>query len=42
MIDDAILIVMMIVAAGFAWLWLIEQKRKRNRKDALQQTEIER
>jgi cbb3-type cytochrome oxidase subunit 3 len=41
MIDDAILIVMAIFAIGFAWLWFIEQKKKRKRKEALQQKEIE-
>ena len=40
MIEYAILIVMVIFAIGFAWLWFIEQKRKR--KEALQQKEIER
>jgi len=29
MIDDAILIVMVIFAVGFAWLWFIEQRKKR-------------
>ena len=42
MIDDTILIVMVISAIGFAWLWFIEQKKKRKRKEALQQKEIER
>ena len=40
MIDYAIFIVMVIFAIGFAWLWLIEQKKKR--KEALQQKEVER
>ncbi len=31
MIDDAILIVMVIAAIGFAWLWFIERKKKRKR-----------
>jgi hypothetical protein len=39
MIEYAILIVMVIFAAGFAWLWLIEQKK---RKAARRQKEIER
>jgi hypothetical protein len=39
MIEYAILIVMVIFAAGFAWLWLIEQKK---RKEARRQKEIER
>jgi hypothetical protein len=28
---------MVIFAVGFAWLWFIEQKKKRKRKEALQQ-----
>jgi hypothetical protein len=39
MIEYAILIVMVIFAGGFAWLWLIEQKK---RKEARRQKEIER
>jgi len=31
MIEYAILIVMVIFAGGFAWLWLIEQKREKRR-----------
>ena len=42
MIEYAILIVMVSFAIGFAWLWFIEQKKKRMRKEALQQEEIER
>jgi hypothetical protein len=42
MIEYAILIVMATFAIGFAWLWVIEQKKKRKRKEALQQKEIER
>ena len=42
MIEYAILIVMVIFAVGFAWLWFIEQKKKRKRKEALQQKEAER
>ena len=41
MIEYAILIVMVVFAAGFAWLWVIEQRKRRRRK-ALQQKEIER
>ena len=41
MIEYAILIVMVTFAIGFAWLWFIEQKKKRKRKEALQQKEIE-
>jgi len=36
MIEYAILIVMVISTIGFVWLWLIEQKKKRTRKEALQ------
>ena len=36
MIDDAILIAMVIFAVGFAWLWFIEQKKKKKRKEVLQ------
>ena len=32
MIEYAILIVMVSFAIGFAWLWFIEQKKKRNGK----------
>ena len=42
MIEYAILFVMVIFTLGFAWLWFIEQKKKRKRKEALQQKEIER
>jgi hypothetical protein len=42
MIDDAILIAMVIFAVGFAWLWFIEQKKKKKRKEVLQKKEIER
>jgi len=35
MIEYAILIVMVTFAVGFAWLWFIEQKKKRKRKEAL-------
>ena len=42
MMEYAILIVMVIFAIGFAWLWFIEQKKKRMRKEAPQQKEIER
>jgi preprotein translocase subunit YajC len=39
MIEYAILIVMVVFAIGFAWLWVIEQRKKRK---ALQQNGIER
>ena len=42
MIEYAILIVMVTFAVGFAWLWFIEQKKKRKRNEALQQKEIKR
>jgi hypothetical protein len=42
MIEYAALIVMVIAAVGFAWLWFIEQKKKRKRRAALQQKEVER
>ena len=37
MIEYAILIVMVTFAIGFAWLWFIEQKKKRKRKEAIPQ-----
>jgi len=40
--EYAIFVAMVISIMGFAWLWLIEQKKKRKRKEALQQREIER
>jgi cbb3-type cytochrome oxidase subunit 3 len=42
MIEYAILIVMVIFTLGCAWLWFIEQKKKRKRKETPQQKEIER
>ena len=42
MTEYAIFIVMVISAAGFTWLWFIEQKKRRKRKEALQQKEGER
>jgi hypothetical protein len=42
MIEYVACIAMVIFAMGFAWLWFIEQKKKRKRKEALQQKEIER
>jgi hypothetical protein len=42
MIEYAALIVMVISAVGFAWLWFIEQKKKRKRKEARQQEKVER
>ena len=41
MIEYAILIVMVVFAIGFAWLWVIEQRNRQKRK-ALQQNGIER
>jgi MFS-type transporter involved in bile tolerance (Atg22 family) len=41
MIEYAILIVMVVFAIGFAWLWVIEQRNRKKRK-ALQQNGIER
>ena len=37
MIENIILIAMVTFAVGFAWLWFIEQKKRRKRKEALQQ-----
>jgi preprotein translocase subunit YajC len=34
MIEYAIFIVMVIFTIGFAWLWLIEQRKKRKRREA--------
>ena len=42
MIEYFAFIAMVIFAAGFAWLWFIEQKKKRKRRAALQQKEVER
>jgi len=42
MTDYIIFTVMVISAAGFAWLWFIEQKKRRKRREAVQQKEIER
>ena len=42
MIEYVAFIAMVIFAMGFAWLWFIEQKKKRKRKEALTQKEIER
>ena len=42
MIEYAAFIAMVIATMGFAWLWFIEQKKKRKRKEALPQKEIER
>ena len=39
MMEYAIFIVMVIAVIGFAWLWLIEQRK---RKDARRTNEIER
>ena len=40
MIEYAILTVMVVFATGFAWLWVIEQ-RKRQKRKAIQQKDIE-
>ncbi|MFL6827963.1 MAG: hypothetical protein ACJ8E2_16010 [Bradyrhizobium sp.] len=42
MTEYAALVVMVIAAVGFAWLWFIEQKKKRTRKEALQRKGLER
>ena len=42
MTEYAIFVVMVISTMGFARLWLIEQKKKRKRKEALQQKKVER
>ena len=42
MMEYAIFIAMVIVTIGFAWLWLIEQRKKRMRKEARSEKEIER
>ena len=42
MTEYAIFIVMVIDTIGFAWLWLIEQRKKRMRKEARSEKEIER
>jgi len=41
MIEYAMFMVMVITAIGFAWLWFIEQKKKRTRKEALRRQRIE-
>jgi hypothetical protein len=33
--EYAIFVAMVIVTIGFAWLWFIEQQKKRRRKEAL-------
>jgi len=33
---------MVIFATGFAWLWFIEQKKKRKKEEALQQKATDR
>jgi MFS-type transporter involved in bile tolerance (Atg22 family) len=42
MIEYVIWIVMVIFATGFAWLWFIEQKKKRKKEEALQQKATDR
>jgi hypothetical protein len=39
MIEYAVFAVMVIFAVGFAWLWFIEQTKKRKRREALQQND---
>lgn len=34
MTEYLIFIVMVIFTAGFAWLWVVEQKKKRQRREA--------
>jgi hypothetical protein len=41
MIEYAILIVMVVFATSFGWLWVIE-RRKRQKRKAIQQKGIER
>jgi len=41
MMEYAIFIAMVIVTIGFAWLWLIEQQKKRKRNEARRKNEIE-
>ena len=41
MTEYIIFIVMVIFAIGFAWLWLIEQRKKVGRKQARSKKEIE-
>ena len=41
MIEYAILIVMVVFATGFAWLWVIEQRKRQKRKE-LQEKGFER
>ena len=40
MIEYAIFIVMVVFATGFAWLWVIEQRKRQKRKE-FQQKKIE-
>ena len=41
MIEYVILIVMVVFATGFAWLWVIEQRKRQKRKE-LQEKGFER
>jgi hypothetical protein len=41
MTEYAILFLMVLSATGFGWLWLIEQKKKRRRKELLRRTDVE-
>jgi hypothetical protein len=42
MTEYAIFIVMVISTIGFAWLWLLEQRKKRRRKEVHSKKAIER
>jgi hypothetical protein len=42
MTEYAIFIVMVISTIGFAWLWLLEQRKKRRRKEVRSKKAIER
>jgi preprotein translocase subunit YajC len=39
MTEYAIFTAMVIAVIGFAWLWFIEQKKKRKRREALRKEE---
>ena len=42
MIEYVIFIVMVVFVTGFAWLWLIEQRKRRVKKEARSKKAIER
>ena len=42
MIEYAVLIVMVIFAVGFAWLWFVEQKKRRKEKRSASAKKVER